>query len=333
MQNTIVVITSIFPPTEAVKKFSEKFPGKVIIVGDKKSPSDYKCDDVNFIPFDVQLNSKFEISKLLPPNHYCRKMLGYLFAIEAGATQIIDTDDDNIPKALYSFPEFNGEFKSLKNTDGFVNVYELYSSQKIWPRGLPLRLINQTTIDKDQISKKNCNVGIWQALADEDPDVDAIYRLTSDVPCNFIDFGEVTLPRNVISPFNSQNTLFRSELFPLMYLPTTVTFRYTDILRSYIAQPIMWANGYELGFCNSSVIQKRNPHDYTKDFESEIPMYITCEQVVKICMKSIQEGSSISDNLLNCYSELAKANIVESSEIFLLEKWLIDLDSINKNRK
>ena len=37
------------------------------------------------------------------------------------------------------------------------------------------------------------------------------------------------------SPFNSQNTLWRKELLPLAYLPSKVTFRYTDILRGMIA--------------------------------------------------------------------------------------------------
>ena len=41
-----------------------------------------------------------------------------------------------------------------------------------------------------------------------------------------------------------------------MYLPTFVTFRFTDILRSYVAQPIMWNAGYRLGFTNATVTQK-----------------------------------------------------------------------------
>ena len=38
---------------------------------------------------------KYKIVSLLPWNHYARKMLGYLKAMEAGASILVDTDDDN----------------------------------------------------------------------------------------------------------------------------------------------------------------------------------------------------------------------------------------------
>ena len=38
------------------------------------------------------------------------------------------------------------------------------------------------------------------------------------------------LGSGTISPFNSQNTLFTRAVFPLLYLPTYVTFRFTDKL-------------------------------------------------------------------------------------------------------
>lgn len=325
MKKTIV-ITSIFNPTEAVYAFSENADYQLIVVGDKKTPQNWHCNNVDYMSVQQQENSSYKLAKLLPYNHYCRKMLGYLKAIKNGTEYIVDTDDDNIPKDKWNFPKFEQKYDCTSENRGFINIYQLYTKQKIWARGLPLNLINkQFEIEKD-LTAKNCKVGIWQGLADEDPDVDAIYRLTDDTPCYFDEREPVVLSKGTISPFNTQNTIIRKELFPLMYLPTFVTFRFTDILRGLVAQPIMWLYDYQLGFINATVIQKRNPHDYMKDFLSEIPMYQHCERVIELVSTSISKFDSIETNLYNSYKSLLNENIVCEKEMITLEAWLKDIE-------
>lgn len=321
-----IVITSIFNPTEAVLAFSKMNDCQLIVVGDKKTPGDWHCDNVDFMSIAQQETFSSKLTKVLPYNHYCRKMLGYVKAIKNGAEYIVDTDDDNIPKENWGFPNFENQFDLTAENLGFVNIYQLYTKEKIWPRGLPLKHINrQFGLEKD-LTAMNCKVGIWQGLADEDPDVDAIYRLTNDAPCCFEEREPVVLGKGTICPFNTQNTIIRKELFPLMYLPTYVTFRYTDILRGLVAQPIMWLYGYSLGFTNATVIQKRNPHDYMKDFISEIPMYETCEKVIELVAKVISASDCIETNLYNAYTELLAEHIVSDKEMITLESWLSDLE-------
>jgi hypothetical protein len=294
----------------------------------KKTPAIWTQDGVNFISVADQLKSKFKLAKQLPFNHYSRKMLGYLEAISQGAEMIIDTDDDNIPYENYSFPDFEGSFQLIDSELGFVNIYEYFTDQKIWPRGLPLNLINKKTINQKKIRKQKVKVGVWQGLADNDPDVDAIYRLTSDTPCTFNKKEPVALNINTVCPFNTQNTAIRKELFPLLYLPSTVTFRYTDILRSFVAQPLMWLYGFHLGFSEATVYQERNPHDYFKDFISEIPMFLTSQKVIDILKNEIKPGLSLEENLIKSYKILFKEKIVEKDEINRLEAWLADLQLI-----
>ena len=320
-----IVITSIFEPTEAVKAFSEIDNCNLIVVGDKKTPQNWHCENAEFLSVKTQEDLGFELSKILPYNHYCRKMIGYLKAIKDGANYIIDTDDDNIPKDNWAFPEFNGNYNLIKG-EGFINIYQYYTDQQIWPRGLPLDLISKKYNIEDLVSRRNSNVGIWQGLADEDPDVDAIYRLTSNKVCTFEEKEPVVLDIGTISPFNTQNTIITKELFTLMYLPTYVTFRFTDILRGLIAQPIMWLYGYHLGFTNATVIQKRNPHDYMADFISEIPMYKNCEKVVGLVSSSISKRNSIGTNLYQAYESLLEEDIVKKEEMATLEAWLEDVD-------
>lgn len=326
--NKIIVITSIFNPTEAVISFSEIDKYQLIVVGDQKTPIDWNCKNVDYISVAQQELLNFELVKVLPYNHYCRKMLGYLKAIKNGAEYIIDTDDDNIPKVNWNFPEFDNTFDCIDNDKGFVNVYQLYTKQKIWPRGLPLNLISTQFELEKALQSKECKIGIWQGLADEDPDVDAIYRLTNDTPCYFEEREPVVLGKGTISPFNTQNTIIRKELFALLYLPTYVTFRFTDILRGLIAQPIMWLFDYQLGFINATVVQKRNPHDYMKDFISEIPMYEHTYKVLELVTTAISKSESIETNLYNAYVALMNANIVCKEELVTLEAWLNDLNNL-----
>jgi len=320
-----IIITSIFNPTEAVILFSKMNDYQLIVVGDKKTPISWHYSNVDYMSVIHQENCEFELARILPFNHYCRKMLGYLKAIKNGADYIVDTDDDNIPKGNWVFPEFESKFDCITDNKGFVNIYQLYTKQKIWARGLPLNLITTQFELEKNLLLKDCKVGIWQGLADEDPDVDAIYRLTNDVKCYFDEREPIVLGKGTVSPFNSQNTIIRKELFALMYLPTYVTFRFTDILRSLVAQPIMWLYDYQLGFLNATVIQKRNPHNYMKDFISEIPMYQHCEKAIELVSNSISSSESIEHNIYNAYKSLLAENIVCEKEMLTLEYWLKDL--------
>lgn len=316
-----IVITSIFSPSEAIEKFARLKDWKLIVVGDKKTAADWSYPGVTYLSPEGQQEAASKFSALLPWNSYTRKNIGYLHAIAQGARVIYESDDDNIPLDNWvSEPDFCTEAELVSDAS-FVNIYSYFTNKKVWPRGIPLHCILNPEIPK-VTSLEKIKVGIWQFLADEDPDVDAIYRLTVNEPIYFNWRSPVVLNRNVCCPFNSQNTYFRKEVFPLLYLPSTVTFRFTDILRGLVAQPILWAAGYHLGFAGATVLQKRNPHDYLKDFESEIPCYLSAEKVVQIAKEAVFPEKSIPENLLSVYRALSDQGIVSEKEVEILSCWL-----------
>lgn len=317
-----IVITSIFKPTEAIERFAALTDYHLVVVGDKKTPAGWQYPGCTFLNVDAQIALSPSLANAIPFNHYGRKMMGYVYAMQQGADIIIDTDDDNIPYTGWNFPGFEGDYTSSAANLGWVNIYHRFSEQPVWPRGLPLRHINDSREKLQwQTEKTKQRVGIWQGLADEDPDVDAIYRLTSNKLCNFAKSEPVVLEKGTVCPFNSQNTAMRKELFPLLFLPSFVTFRFTDILRGIIAQPVLWQHDYRLGFTEATVVQKRNEHDYFKDFESEVPMYLHAEKSLEAVIKSTGNGT-VSDNLYNAYEALLKINVVEEREIMVLKEWL-----------
>ena len=128
-------------------------------------------------------------TKRIPWNHFGRKNLGYLFAIGQNARHIFDFDDDNELK-YGTFPLVERPSNSLadavklKNeTVTAFNPYPLMgsTSESAWPRGFPLPSITEHDSYAAEILPAHVDwdtLGVFQAVADHDPDVDAIYRMT-----------------------------------------------------------------------------------------------------------------------------------------------------------
>jgi len=323
-----IVITSINKPTPAVIEFAKKDSFEIIVVADLKTPQNWHVDNprIKFLSVENQKKIKSSLQSLLPFNHYSRKMLGYLLAIKLGAVSIIDTDDDNFPGPNFIFPPMEGYFKSTSKNLGWINIYKFFTEEHIWPRGLPLEKIRPKF--DNNLQSKESRIGIWQSLADGDTDVDAIYRLLFDKHIKFSPDISIVLREGTYSPFNSQSTKFSQIAYPLLYLPSTVTFRFTDILRGIVAQPILHCLNLKLGFFSPIFHQERNVHNYLSDFESEVPMYLNSLRALNIVSNIVIAQHSVSANLVAAYSALAKEGIVDSSELELLNAWLEDLQSL-----
>jgi hypothetical protein len=83
----------------------------------------------------------------------------------------------------------------------------------------------------------------------------------------------------------------------------------------------MWKQDFRLGFTEATVVQKRNVHDYFKDFESEVPMYLHTEKSLEAVNASLTNGT-VAHNLQNAYEALLKINVVEDREMKVLSEWL-----------
>lgn len=322
MSGTYVVITTINEKTEAVCAFEELGVGKITLVGDLKSKPISSNKITKFLSVKEQEQLGFHISKKLPYNHYVRKNIGYLYALKEGGEMIYDTDDDNLPYKNWTFPTMDSYRGELIKEAKYFNVYSRFTDELIWPRGFPL---NRVSKPEDWVSEEdNADIGVWQGLADLDPDVDAIHRLIYGKEIRFNERRPLVLDIGTYCPFNSQNTLWKKEMMPYAYLPSTVTFRFTDILRGYVAQRCFWEHGQRLGFTKATVFQERNEHDLMKDFESEIPCYMQIEKLVSI-LNTIELNTDFRHNLTSIYQALAKEGIVQLNELDIIEAWINDI--------
>lgn len=301
-----------------------------IVIGDTKSPADFKIDGCDFWSVDKQLTLPFELARITPTKHYSRKNLGYLVAIQNGTTEITETDDDNIPREEF-WGEKQREVKSYAfENAGWVNVYHYFTKNKIWPRGFPLEELQNKQIDLSTLKLEAVNCPVQQGLADENPDVDAVYRLTYPLPLSFEIKTRLALGKNAWSPFNSQNTHWFKEAFALLYLPSFCSFRMTDIWRSYVAQRISWECGWSILYHEPTVWQERNEHNLMKDFEDEIPGYSNnfriCKELQELELKKGKEN--INDNLITCYQKLIDINVIGKEEMSILKAWISDISKL-----
>jgi len=304
-------------------------PGhNVIIVGDLKTPDSFSLDGARFYSVERQARLDFEITKYLPFNHYSRKMIGYILAIHEGAKAIVDTDDDNFPLVNWQFPSSSVSCKQLSEDRGFVNIYQYFSKEGIWPRGFPLNLVSRSYNVEFESSKHSpVSVGVWQSLVNGDPDVDAIYRLLYGREDFVFDNHEpICLNKGTLCPFNSQNTMFFSNSFPLLYIPATVTFRFCDILRSLVAQPILSTHGLCVGFTGPTAKQIRNDHNLYRDLADELPMYEFVTLIPTLVNDIVSEKWTMAENLRLAYETLCKSSIVKEAELSLLDAWLRDIE-------
>jgi hypothetical protein len=323
------VITTINGPTRSVTKLSDLLKangcGQLIVVADEKGPYSYDLEQCQLLSMRDQSVLFPELAQKTPKNHYARKNLGYLYAISHNASCIYETDDDNRPNGFWKPRQMEvGSLKRMKDASKWVNVYSVYSEEKIWPRGLPLEELSGVS----PILIDMCGVvssPIQQGLADHSPDVDAVWRLVLGRPFYFDPkvLHSVYVPPSVWSPFNSQSTWWWPDAYPLMYIPSYCSFRMCDIWRSFIAQRCLWEIGYGVIYHPPEVIQDRNHHDLSRDFKEEVPGYLRNQEIVGILERiELMPGKgSLVQNLNVCYRVLVESGIFPTEELDLLAAW------------
>lgn len=322
-QNIWVVITTINSPTLAIKEIARQAKVKnwnIVVIGDTKTPEDWYYPNVVYLSIEQQNQLFGEFAKLIPTNHYCRKNLGYLYAIKNGATAILETDDDNIP--YENFGDYANELLDIETIGGdrWVNIYRYFSDEIIWPRGLNLEKIHSLGTKFPKTSIKS---SVHQFLADDDPDVDAIFRLIFKNEVKFNpNAASLAISQNCYVPFNSQNTIFYKDSFPLLYLPCFVSFRMTDIWRSFVVQRYLWSINENLVFHKATVKQIRNEHSLIKDFRDEVDGYLNNNLIVDTLSAVNLDCKSPKEKIIRLWQSLLEIKIINEDEMNIIKNWI-----------
>ena len=354
LRTTCGVMTTILEVNDAVTYIAENLNISLVVVGDKKtdhtewSSFQQRHSDVAVYlsPFE-QKRLPFLIRDQIPWNHFGRKSLGFMYAIAGGCEQIYDFDDDNHMKGNHSFDIAVGwKLKNLKLKQNSLHVFNPYpyfqptQNSFIWPRGFPLQFIrDRRTYDLESTDSievcdgedDSSRLAVVQSLADHDPDVDAIYRMTRPLPMYFERNDTIlVLPRALYTPWNAQAVLVRKSAFFGLLLPVTVTGRVSDIWRSYVTSRLLWETRYQIGFSSSFVTQYRNPHSYMVDFTDEHDLYNKVDDLLTALASWSSHGfDTLEEAYLNMISKLVfEAGILGVADLRLAKAWVLDLKSV-----
>jgi|SRR5947209_4888886 len=334
---TAIVVTSINAPNAALRALAEGAAAcgfQFIVCGDTKSPRDFSLPGCRFLSVEAQVATGLRFAEICPVRTYARKNIGYLAAIKNGANLIVETDDDNLPRPGFFASRHRRHDVPSVAGGGWLNVYRYFSEANIWPRGLPLDMIQRAVPEFDKLETQQVDCPIQQGLADENPDVDAIYRLILTLPQNFRQDRRVALGNGTWCPFNSQNTSWWSDAFALLYLPVHCSFRMTDIWRGFVAQRIAWENGWHILFHEPTMWQERNEHNLMRDFADEVPGYLHNDRIRRALEETPLAGGlgNISRDLRKCYDTLIALEVVGADEAPLLDAWIADLEHVSGPR-
>lgn len=297
------------------------------MTGDKKTPAEAKdfcaasakefgIECIYQTPEDQieWLKSYPELGEEIPWNSIQRRNLAILLAYEKGCEVIITIDDDNYFVegqdfvGEHSAPILKGvhEHSAIKSNTQWLNICEFLEDKRkveFYPRGFPMnqRWKDPKPIHRNEKQKRKVivNAGLWL----DDPDVDAITRLTNDISAQRYTKDEsFAMQKGTWCPFNSQNTAMAREMIPAYCLSPNIG-RYDDIWAGYAILAIADYFDHATMFGFPLVKQERNPHNYFKDHQAE---RIGLEHSETFC-QWLREIKFTASTYLSCLEELVAA--------------------------
>ena len=344
-----IVLYTNSPPKSSIFSLNELEDWRIVAIGsneiiDRKWIPFKNIGKLVYLTLKDQLNLGYEILKYLPPYTYQRKNIGYLYAIEHGAKEIYDIDDD----VIINLEEINWAFnKNVRqritvcsnNSTTMINPYSYFGINDIWPRGFILRDLfkkNNGNIFFNLASNQiNLKPLIYQNLINGLPDIDYIFYLTriknrKQVNITFSeDFPLLYLPGNYI-PINSKNTKYLYDIFPSLVLPNTINQEICDIFRGFIIQKFSWKKNGNVLFLSSGDF-RRNIFNNKKKLKKEKDLYFKINKFLGI-LKNV-ENSNFKDTvfIVNIIRKLVTNKLLGKKDLYLYKAFINDLIRIGYN--
>lgn len=261
-----IVCTTINNPTEAIEKYDSMSDWTLIVVTDKKTPSNYKLKNGIVLSTKDQKKIDNNLSDLIGWNCIERRNFGFILAQKLNADVVASVDDDNIPLSNWGKRLLIGkevEIKSYKFKPKVFDPIFITNYKNLWHRGYPIELLD----DRECLSyeMKKTYVQIQADFWNGDPDIDCIARVMFEPNCKF-NKKYFPFTSNRISPFNTQNTFLKANLLKDFFLFPGVG-RMHDIWAAYYLQ---YKHKLDVVYGMPSVFQKRNIHTNKKDLTDEL---------------------------------------------------------------
>ncbi len=267
----------------------------------------------------------------IPWNTDNRRNIGFLRAWESGAEVLISIDDDNYCRGD---SDFVGDHhvvgakagakpgQQLAQGGAWFNICSLLQTDKqdpIYARGYPYaarsasaqaRLVKAGAAAERRVA---VNAGLWL----DDPDVDAITRLSQRPRVRSADGSGVLLSDETWSPINTQNTGLIRDAIPAYYyvrmgfpLQGMKIDRFGDILSGYFVQKCAKHLGDLVRLGSPVADHRRTPHNLFKDLYQELAGVVLIEEL----LPWLQELKLSGRNYADSYAALADALLSQAAQ-------------------
>jgi hypothetical protein len=261
----------------------------IIVAGDMKTPQTDVDDLLNHISMNTGVvttyltpreQEKWKSSDVIGWNSIQRRNIALLEAIALKPDWIITVNDDGFPTMDRQLSAIIDRCERLHKTFSSNTEWWNPGSQNYPPtvhRGMPM---SQRHVQHLPTPNEEYAVGVAEMLIVGDPDVDAVERICHNPQVEFIS-TDIRLAPGTWAPFNSEATLIRGELAPLLFQWPGVG-RYDDIWCSYLARCVMDHFGWAVYYGDPPIRQERNAHNLLADLDAELFGMQHTEELVQV---------------------------------------------------
>ena len=281
----VIVTTTINAPTLAIEKFDAMSDWELVVIGDLKTPKDYKLKRGSYWGPEAQEKYDKNLSDAIGWNCIQRRNFGLVIAHDMKADVVAVIDDDNIPLEDWGKNVMVGNDVEVNYYETSLPAFDPIGATnypQLWHRGYPLQLLSKR--DYSSHSKRVVHCDVQADFWNGDPDIDAICRMEHAPECDF-DENFFPLAANKLAPFNSQNTFLSGAALKDYFLFPHIG-RMDDIWAAYYVQ----SKGLNVVFGKASVYQDRNVHDLVKDMKQE---YLGYENNLNLVQQLTTDPKSI----------------------------------------
>lgn len=340
----IVVSVSSYP-SDSLEKLVKLKGWQVLAIGNSRTPADWSLKGAIFLSLEQQATLGFRVVDFLPYDSYVRKSVGYLFAIQHGATKIFDVDDrgEVIDGDLgkHFDVELVGEgarqdiilqYSHENPNRTVVNPYIHFGQRSVWPRGLPLENVGEVGHEEFYTQVFGGKQFIQQGISNGLPDVDSVFYFTRKSGLEAFDIRfdghapKVALPQGMMVPLNSFNTMYHSSAFWGLMLPVSVSTMASDVLRGYWAQRLLWEIGGYVAVYPPTVHRYDRIEAYP--FSEEKDLHINVGRLIKFLVSWRSSKHRLFEKILELSYKMAEEGFWTDKDVMFTAAWLQDLLSV-----
>lgn len=339
-----IVMTAFNPPFKSLINLLNILEDWKIVVISNNNKIEKQWKKLNnsnkliFLTLKGQMKLGYHLTNYLSFNSYARKSIGYLYAIQHGAKEIFEIDEDIVILDLNSLRvniSNHNIYYGIRNDSRMINPYIHFGERSIWPRGFRLSDIGYQAQNKFYTMESNhllLTPLIYQGLINGIPDIDSIFQKTkNEIELYFSYNGPLIYFPGYFIPINSKSTKYIYDIFPFLPLAATISKEISDILRGFILQYFAWRYKGCVAYYKSNNYKKRDNISKTYNFIEEKKLFYNLDKFLYALNSNSNLNMNAIEILFSIINNLIKFGFLGEKDLKIYRAYIDDLSNIGYN--